>query len=114
MALITFVGLYAIAFFALGAFQVDQLSYAVRVAFALAFLFLPILVYSSIDRAMTRRAVSRVGRQWCAENDAEFLRVDQFSTHFSLVHRRERRQARQKFIAKFVLGTWTVKHVDWL
>ena len=90
------------------------LVFIVQVFGGIAVLVAPIVVYSRIDRTLTQRAVDSIGKDWCTAHGKEFLHVERWKNHFSLVYGDGSATARKKFIAKFRLFTWSVSGVTWL
>src|SRR6476646_2662502 len=91
MTLLLYAALYAAAFalvWALSRIPMgDGLHFIVTLVAGIGCLFGPIVVYSWISLNHTKRTVEAVGRQWCAENDTEFLNSEIWKNHFVVVYR---------------------------
>jgi hypothetical protein len=91
----------------------DELRLAINVLAGIGALILPIAVYSAIDFRLTRAAVERIGRNWCAASGFEFLRTEMHKNHFSVIYKTSEKK-RQSFRVRFVPTTWIVKGIEWL
>ena len=90
------------------------LGIAFSVVAALAALVLPFWAASEIQRRFALRAAARVGRQWCRDHGARFVRAEMHKNHFAAVYEHGSKQARAKFRMQFAFTTWAVKRVEWL
>ena len=50
----------------------------------------------------------------CATLREEFVRLELHKNHYSLISLRDGVKQRHKFRVRFVLGTWSIREVEWL
>jgi hypothetical protein len=95
-----------------------EMSNEVRLAFnvigGIGALFIPIAIYAALDFKLTKRAVNKVGKNWCLANNKEFNRMEMHKNHFTLICQEAGKKIRKKFRIRFTLSTWFVRSVDWL
>ncbi len=118
MALLLIASLYALVWFVFSLLVPIDMSNGVRLAFnivgGISALVLPIVIYSFIDFYLSRRTVQNIGKEWCKENDKEYIKVDMFKNHFALVYKQNGKKERKKFRIRYVLTTWILESVEWL
>jgi hypothetical protein len=92
----------------------DGARFLTQVVGGIGFLVLPLLAYSAVDLALTRRVIEKVARRYCAERSVEYVRSEIHKNHFTVVYRENGKQGRAKFRVAFYFTTWAVREVQWL
>jgi len=118
MAPVIIVALYGLTLGVLWLCARLEMSNEVRLAFnvvgGIGALVLPLAIFAAIDLRLTRQVVERIGRGYCIDRGAEFVRAEVHKNHFTVVYRESQERKRQKFRVRFVPTTWLVRTVEWL
>lgn len=71
-----------------------------------------IIIYPIYDGIMGHFHLNRVGREFCAQREVEFLGIKHAKAHFSVMHKEGGRKKYAKFRLHTSLGR--LKSIEWL